>query len=152
MFAVCLRYAHNHADAEDILQEAFIKVFRDLSQYKPYGPLGGWIRTIVVHTALEHLRKNKRKDNATVDNVLPIDSQVEATVLEEMSAKELLQKIYELPEDYRVVFNLYAIEGYAHREIAEMLSISEANSKVRLNRARNLLKSEVSAIIEWKTK
>lgn len=152
MFAVCLRYAHNHADAEDILQEAFIKVFRDLGQYKPYGPLGGWIRTIVVHTALEHLRKNKRKDSATVDNILPIDSPVEATALEEMSAKELLQKIYELPEDYRVAFNLYAIEGYAHREIAEMLNISEANSKVRLNRARNLLKSEVSAIIEWKTK
>lgn len=152
MFAVCLRYARNTADAEDMLQDAFIKVFRDLHQYKPFGPLGGWIRTIVVHTALEHLRKYKLKNQSETDKILPIDPIEKSVALEQLSANELLEKIYELPDEYRVVFNLYAIEGYAHREIAEMLDISVANSKVRLNRARNSLKATVEQSFEVRSK
>ncbi len=152
MYAVCLRYARSTADAEDMLQDAFVKVFRDLHQYKPFGPLGGWIRTVVVHTALEHLRKHKLKNLSETDNILPIDIVEQPIAIEQMSANELLEKIYDLPEEYRVVFNLYAIEGYAHREIAEMLNISIANSKVRLNRARNSLKSVVEKSFEIKSR
>ncbi len=152
MFAVCLRYAQSRPEAEDMLQEGFIKVFRDLPSYKPTGPLGGWIRTVIVHTALEQVRKKRIKTQSSYDNIVPLTGHPKDTPLEDLSAKELIQYISALPEEYRLVFNLYAIEGYSHAEIGEMLEISVANSKVRLSRARSALKRTVEANYSYRSK
>jgi RNA polymerase sigma-70 factor (ECF subfamily) len=140
MFGLCLRYAKSREDAEDILQNGFIKVYRDLHQYTPKAPLGAWIRKVMVNTALEHLRKNKKH---SFNDELPIDLQIEYSeeLFGKLHAKELLQFIHSLPEEYSTVFNLYAIEGYSHKEIAEALNLSVSNSKVRLNRARTMLQA-----------
>jgi RNA polymerase sigma-70 factor (ECF subfamily) len=144
MFAVCLRYARCSADAEDMLQEGFLKVFRDLPGYKPIAPIGAWIRIVMIHTALEHLRKNKKSQQNDRDNIRLLQIESSERVQSGINAEELRQRISELPDDFRAVFNLYAIEGYSHSEIAEMLDISEANSKVRLSRARAVLKRTVA--------
>jgi len=144
MFAICLRYARCTADAEDMLQEGFLKVYRDLHQYKPEAPLGAWMRRVVINTALEHLRRNKNSNATDNDNVRILRLETEEKALSELTAQELRQRITELPDDFRAVFNLYAIEGFSHLEIADMLDISVANSKVRLNRARGILKRSIA--------
>jgi RNA polymerase sigma-70 factor (ECF subfamily) len=143
MFVLCLRYASVKDDAEDILQEGFIKVFKDLKDYKPIAPLGAWMRRVMINTALQHIRKNKNQLENDSDNILHLHNRQEPVALDKLKADDLLYEIRSLPEAYRSVFNLYAIEGYSHREIAEMLSISVANSKVRLNRARGILRSRL---------
>lgn len=147
MFALCLRYARSREEAEDILQDGFLKVYRDLRQYQPRAPLGAWIRRVMVNTALEHLRRTKNKPKmhdgaATPDPNYHPDG--------EMNAAELMDYINLLPHDYATAFNLFAIEGYAHREIAAMLGISETNSKVRVNRARKLLKARLEKLFDLK--
>jgi RNA polymerase sigma-70 factor (ECF subfamily) len=141
MYAICLRYAACTADAEDMLQDGFIKVYRDLHQFKPDAPLFFWIRKVMIHTALEHIRKNKKSDGH--DNVRLMTLATDEKAFSELNAQELRRRISELPDDFRLVFNLYAIEGYSHQEIADMLDISVANSKVRLNRARGILKRSI---------
>ncbi len=142
-YALCLRYAHCPADAEDMLQDGFIKIYRDLHQYKPEAPLAFWIRRVMINTALEHIRKHRKKEANDSDNMRILQLETEEKTFSELNAQELRQRISELPVDFRTVFNLYAIEGYSHPEIAEMLEISVANSKVRLNRARNILKRSI---------
>ena len=144
MYALCLRYARCSADAEDMLQEGFLKVFRDLPGYKPIASLGAWIRKVMIHTALEHLRKNKKARENDRDNIRSLQIESREGVQSGINAEQLRRHIAQLPDDFRAVFNLYAIEGYSHREIAEMLDISEANSKVRLSRARTVLKRTVT--------
>jgi RNA polymerase sigma-70 factor (ECF subfamily) len=143
MFALCLRYARCNADAEDMLQEGFLKVFRDLHQYKPEAPLGAWIRKVMINTALEHIRSNKKPHENDHDNIRLLQLESQEGVHDALNTKELRRRIAELPDDFRTVFNLYAIEGYSHQEISEMLHISVANSKVRLNRARRILKRSI---------
>lgn len=153
MKGVCLRYAASEAEAEDILQEAFIKVFHSLSTYQDYGPLGGWIRKITVNTALEHCRKQKvfqlhLQEMKNGQPILGFTPNSANSVIEKMSAAELLIHIQQLPTGFRTVFNLYAIEGYTHPEIAELLNISEGTSKSQYSRARLHLQQMIERTIE----
>lgn len=137
MYCICLRFAKNNFDAEDILQEGFIKVFLNLDKYKGLGSFEGWVRQIITLTALNFVRKNKNNrhcmepDRFLLDhNNNPFDRLVE---------KDIMRKVTQLPAGYRTVFKLFAIEGYSHSEIAEMLGCSEGNSKSQFARSRRCL-------------
>ncbi len=148
MFAVCLRYGKSREDAEDMLQDGFIKVFRDLHQYKPIAPLGAWIRKVMVNTALEHVRSAKRKIVTHAYDGLVLNQSGEQE--SELDARHLTLIIQSLGDEYRLVFNMFAIEGYSHAEIAEKLEISESNSKVRLTRARKMIQEMLEKLFETK--
>ncbi|WP_437920590.1 RNA polymerase sigma factor [Sphingobacterium sp. LRF_L2] len=142
MYAVCIRYAPNEAAAKDILQLGFIKVFQKCHYFENKGSLEGWIRKIMVNTAIENHRKNNLSYLEPVDeqhHTIPSTDSSQDNLL----YNDLLTLIKSLPIGYRTIFNLYAIEGYSHREIAEMLSISEGNSKSQLSRARQWLKDKL---------
>lgn len=141
MYAVCQRYAHTSLEADDILQNSFVKVFTKHDLYDGKGSLEGWIKRIVVNTAIETHRQNKRSYAENIDNVHLSDSSPLGT--EQTGYQELLALVQQLPLGYRTVFNLYAIEGYSHKEIAEMLLISEGNSKSQLSRARQWLQNKL---------
>jgi len=140
MMGVCLRYAKDYEEAQDIMQDAFIKIFGKLANYEKKGSLEGWVRRIVVNTALDSYRKNKKhQQNVGVDSV---DYLLEnkTFIIEELNANDLLAVIKTIPAGYQMVFNLFAIEGYSHREIAEKLNITESTSKSQYSRARKLLR------------
>ncbi|NBV14003.1 MAG: RNA polymerase sigma factor [Sphingobacteriia bacterium] len=142
MFAICLRYAKNQETAEDILQDGFIRVFGALNTFRKQGSLEGWIRRIMVNTALEYHRKEVKM--YTISEAAEVSSESsDADALSQLSNIEALELLKSLPLGYRNVFNLYAIEGYNHAEIAEMLQISEGTSKSQLSRARSLLQQKV---------
>ena len=139
MLAVCYRFAHNREDAEDMLQEGFIKVFSQIHTFRNQGAFEGWIRRIVVHTCINHLKKNKRF-NESVDIIHANTIQVrEETVPSIVQAKQIVECIRLLPMGYRTVLNLYAIEGYTHKEIADMLDIEESTSRSQYTRAKAML-------------
>lgn len=140
-----MRYASCEADAEDILQDAFITVFRKLDTFKAQGALGGWIRKVTVNTALMHYRKNKRNQLYAEIEESGIDLASDENILHEISAKHLMGLIQSLPEGYRMVFNLYGIEGFKHHEIAKQLGISEGTSKSQYSRARKILIEKIKA-------
>lgn len=137
---VCLRYAPTTFEAEDIVQEGFVKVFSNIQNFKRDCPLEFWIRRIIINTALKHLRQKSlltvSHETEEVENVSSGDYN-----LNDYSMDELLSVIQSLAPRYRMVFNLYAIEGYNHKEIGEMLDISEGTSKSQYSRARALLQS-----------
>ena len=139
MLAVCYRFAHNREDAEDMLQEGFIKVFLQMHTFQNKGAFEGWIRRIIVHTCINHLKKNKRF-NESVD-ILHANSILirEETVPSIVQAKQIVDCIRALPIGYRTVLNLYAIEGYSHKEIADMLDIEESTSRSQYTRAKQML-------------
>ena len=142
MKGICLRYSNNETEAEDLLQESFIKAFNKLDTFNNNGALGGWLRKIAVNTALEHYRKNKNK--TVVLDLNQVDSLIPDNAIESLELEDLLKKIQSLPTGFRTVFNLYAVEGYNHREIGEMLSISEGTSKSQYSRARVLLRDMIA--------
>lgn len=139
MLAVCYRFAHNREDAEDMLQESFIKVFSQIHTFQNKGAFEGWIRRIIVHTCINHLKKNKRF-NESVDIINASSIQVrEESIPSIVQAKQIVECIRLLPIGYRTVLNLYAIEGYSHKEIAEMLDIEESTSRSQYTRAKQML-------------
>lgn len=139
MLAVCYRFAHNREDAEDMLQEGFIKVFSQIHTFRNQGAFEGWIRRIVVHTCINHLKKNKRF-NESVDIIHANSMQIrEESVPSIVQAKQIVECIRMLPMGYRTVLNLYAIEGYSHKEIADMLDIEESTSRSQYTRAKQML-------------
>jgi RNA polymerase sigma-70 factor (ECF subfamily) len=142
MFGVCLRYSGSSEDAQDILHEGFLKIFEKIKQYKFKGSFEGWVRKIMVNTALEKFR-NQYKVISIEDNVFEYDTRGSEDMTDNMTAKELLAFIQDLSPQYRTVFNLYAIEGYSHKEISELLNISEGTSKSNLSRARIILQEKV---------
>lgn len=146
MLGICYRYTKSIADAEDVLQEGFVKVFRNLHQYKFEGELGGWIRKIMVNTAINYLKKNTRYQT----ELLFTDDQLHAVVDDHpevrMSAKELSELIRQLPTGYQTIFNLHAVEGFTHVEIGEILGIHEGTSRSQYARARNLLITWIESI------
>jgi RNA polymerase sigma factor (sigma-70 family) len=144
MWGVCLRYAKDKDEAKDILQDGFIKVFDKISQFEGRGHFEGWLRKIMINTALAEYRK-KRYLNFESDLSKDIDDGSEHIECD-IAVEELLDIIKELPSQYKLVFNLYAIEGYSHKEISKMLGISEGTSKSNLSRARDILKKKVTAI------
>ncbi|MCR6720539.1 MAG: sigma-70 family RNA polymerase sigma factor [Chitinophagaceae bacterium] len=139
MLAVCYRYAHNREDAEDMLQEGFIKVFMQMHTFENRGAFEGWIRRIIVHTCINILKKNK-KFNESVDIIHANSIQVrEDSVSSIVQAKQVVECIRLLPIGYRTVLNLYAVEGFSHREIAQMLEVEESTSRSQYTRAKTML-------------
>ncbi|MBI1185163.1 sigma-70 family RNA polymerase sigma factor [bacterium] len=145
LMAVCYRYCKNREEAQDVLHEGFIKAVKNLHRFEGKGSFEGWLRRIMVNTALENFRKNKHL--VVVEDIEHAESQrVESKALDKMSAEELLRLVNALPAGFRVVFNLYAIEGYSHKEIAEQLQISIGTSKSQLSRARAALQNMIKGI------
>ncbi|MBM3432685.1 MAG: sigma-70 family RNA polymerase sigma factor [Bacteroidetes bacterium] len=142
LFAVCLRYASDREAAEDILQEGFIKLFQKLSTYRSEGSFEGWARRIIVNTAIEHFRRIKPLVSLEQETP-PQEPSLQETGVTQLEAKELSALIQELPVGYRTVFNLYAVEGYNHGEIAQQLGISEGTSKSQYARAKKWLQERL---------
>ena len=139
MLGVCYRFAKNREDAEDMLQEGFIKVFTQIHQYRNEGALEGWIRRIIVHTCINHLKKNKKFANS-LDIIHAHSIHVNEEMIPSiMQAKQVVECIRMLPLGYRTVLNLYAIEGFPHKEIAAMLDIEESTSRSQYTRAKAML-------------
>ncbi len=151
MYGVCLRYATDQDQAQDVLQEGFIKVFSKIRQFKGGGSFEGWIRRIMVNTALEKLRV-KNYTYSIEENPVAYKSGKEDNIISNITSQDLMKIINELSPQYKTVFNLYAIEGYSHKEIGKMLGISEGTSKSNLSRARNILQKQVSKYYEIATK
>jgi RNA polymerase sigma-70 factor (ECF subfamily) len=144
LMGVCLRYARHRADAEDIFQEAFVKIFRNLTDVRQPETLAAWVRRVVVNTAITHYHHEKTRQTADLD-AAP-DAADDAVVLTQLGTDELLRLIQALPDGYRLVFNLYVIEGHTHPEIGRMLNISENTSKSQLARAKAWLRRELRAV------
>lgn len=145
MFGVCLQYSKDYTEAEDVLQDGFVKVFTKISQFNFNGSFEGWVRRIVVNCALE--RHRKKNLLYSVSNIQDYDYKLAYDdVMGEISSKELLGLVQELSPQYKIVFNLYAIEGFSHKEIGEKLNISAGTSKSNLSRARNILQNKVKAL------
>jgi RNA polymerase sigma-70 factor (ECF subfamily) len=139
MLSVCYRFAHNREDAEDMLQEGFIKVYSQVHTFQNKGAFEGWIRRIMVHTCINHLKKNK-KFNESVDIIYANGVQIrEESVPSIVQAKQIVECIRLLPLGYRTVLNLYAIEGYTHKEISTMLDVEESTSRSQYTRAKQML-------------
>ncbi|MFC3200145.1 RNA polymerase sigma factor [Parapedobacter deserti] len=145
MLGVCMRYARSTFEAEDILQTGFIKVFSSMESYRGEGSFEGWIRRIIVNTAIEMYRKNMRSmQPVELENAH--EGMQEAFSMDAMECEDLLRIIQALPDGYRIVFNMYALEGFSHKEIAEALRISEGASKSQLSRARTWLKEKIKQL------
>jgi RNA polymerase sigma-70 factor (ECF subfamily) len=147
MYGVCLRYYPNVEVARDILQDGFIKVFQKIRSYRFEGSLEGWIRKIMVNTALEYHRKKKEEVEVNLTNA---HTRFEHSFIQ-TDYQLLLAIVSTLPKQYRIVFNLYAIEGYSHSEIAVLLNISESTSKSNYSRARAILREKVSKIEKYES-
>ncbi|MEZ4847657.1 MAG: RNA polymerase sigma factor [Bacteroidia bacterium] len=145
MMALCYRYARDEANAEDILQEGFIKIFQKINKYDDRGSFEGWVRRIMVNTAIDHIRKQKHQQNEVEINEV-ISEDVSESVLDKLEAEHLFEVIQQLPTGYRLVFNLYAIEGYSHKEIGEQLNITESTSRSQYTRARAMLKRKIEEL------
>ena len=142
MMGICMRYAKDTFEAEDVLQMGFVKVFQKISDFRGEGSFEGWIRRIMVNTAIESYRKNLRNLNLVdIDEVY--DQPQNTFDMSGLELKDLLKLVQQLPNGYRLVFNLYVIEGYSHKEIAKQLGITEGASKSQLSRARAILKEKI---------
>lgn len=150
MLGVCMRYAKDQFEAEDMLQTGFVKVFRKLNDYRWEGSFEGWMRKIMVHTSIEIYRKNLRTLHVVDISVTNDQEAVSEFDMSSINIKDLLRLIQNLSDGYRIVFNMYAIEGYSHKEIGEQLGISEGASKSQLSRARAVLKSQVLKLEGYK--
>ena len=143
MYNVCLAYAKDREEAKDILQEGFIKVFRNLRKYKEEGSLQAWIRRIIINVAIDHVRKQKRKIFIEMENLEEPGTGFSG-IPSDMETEEIITFVRRLPEGARLIFNLFALEGYSHKEIAKKLDITEGTSKSQVSRARALLQSWMS--------
>lgn len=142
MMAVCMRYAGNRMEAEDMLQDAFIKIFDHLNTFKMEGSLEGWVRRIVVNTSINKLRSKKVRFEELSESGEEMQFQDES-IIDRMSEKDLLKLISEMPQGYRYVFNMYAIEGLSHKEIADNLGIEEASSRSQYAKAKKYLQHQI---------
>ncbi len=139
MKSLCLRYVGNEQDAEDVLQEGFILVFTKLKNYKFDGSFEGWLRKIMINVSLRFLKKNKKNLVKNIDEVYSLYDKNE-NIYSKLSQEELMQTMYKLPDGYRVVFNMFAIEGYSHKEIGNILKIGESTSRSQLAKAKKRLR------------
>lgn len=151
MYAVCLRYATNADEAQDILQDGFIKVFKKLDSYRGDGSFEGWVRRIFVNTAIEYFRRKKYLQPVTEKEENTIEGKY-VSALDDLAEKDILNLITQLSPGYKTVFNMYVVEGYSHKEIGDMLGISEGTSKSQLSRAKAILQDLVRQHIEDRQK
>ncbi len=140
LFSVCLKYSRNYAEAEDNLQDSFLTIFNKIEQYKNKGSFEGWLKRITVNTVLQRYRNEKVFDIINEDTIEDVELEIDE---EHVSIDYLLKIIQELPDRYRLVFNLYVLDGYSHKEIADMLKINLGTSKSNLARARQILKQTI---------
>ncbi|RKR85027.1 RNA polymerase sigma-70 factor (ECF subfamily) [Mucilaginibacter gracilis] len=144
MLAVCMRYATDRMEAEDMLQNGFVKVFKKLDDFRDEGSFEGWVRRIMVHSSIEYYRKH-HKMMQVVDIETPgAEQSVDPVAASNLGVQDLLAIIQQLPPGYKMVFNMYAIEGYSHKEIGEIMNITEGASKSQLSRARTILKEQIA--------
>ena len=143
MFAICLRYSKNQMDAEDILQEGFVKLFNNLNRFRGEGSFEGWVRRIFVNTAIEHIRR-KNLNTAVGEGLENSIADKQKSALDSLYEKDLIKTSRTLSDGYRTVFNMYAIEGYSHKEIAGQLGITESTSKSQFSRAKALLRTIIT--------
>ncbi len=152
MLFVCFRYCKSREEAEDVLQDGFIKIFKYINTFKFEGSFEGWVRRIMVNTAIEHIRKNKQMHVfEDVENILE-SPESELDITGKLNEKELLKMVRMLPDGYKTVFNMYVIEGYSHKEIAEMLGIAEGTSKSQLSKAKVFLKTLLHKYLDIEVK
>jgi RNA polymerase sigma factor (sigma-70 family) len=145
LMTICRRYANDHHEAEDMLQESFIRIFKSINQYKSMGSFEGWVRRITVNTAIQVLQK--RKIRFTELENLPIERQSsDSSVLSDLGAEDLLKLISLLPDGYRTVFNLFVLEGYSHEEISKVMKIEAATSRSQLSKARAMLREKINSL------
>lgn len=140
LFSICLKYAPNKTEAEDILQDSFITIFDKIEQYKRKGSFEGWLKRVTINTALQRYRKPTVVSLVNEENIEDVGVEV---IDETITLDFLLKLVQELPDRYRMVFNLYVLDGYSHKEIAKLLSISQGTSKSNLARARKILKNKI---------
>ena len=150
LLGVCFRYASSQADAEDILQEAFVKIFNKLDNFRRESSLETWMTRIVINTAISHLRLNKKHQNESDLEVIENKYSFSNEQFNQIDAKILMNAIQELPDNYRVVLNMFAIEGYSHKEIAEELGIPEVTSRSHFFRAKSILEKKLLNINKMK--
>jgi RNA polymerase sigma factor (sigma-70 family) len=143
MWAICLRYTKDHDQAKDVLQDGFMKIFDKIAQFEGRGNFEGWMRKVIVNTAIAEYRKQRYLSIETM-HISTYESEVFDNIESNISADELMNIVQELPPQYKLVFNMYAIEGYAHKEIAELLGITEGTSKSNLSRARDILQRKIN--------
>lgn len=146
LFAIALRYMKNQDDAADVLQDAFVKVYKNIASFRFDCPLEAWLKRIVINTALKALQKNKRMGFQEDVEFYSNELSVEETGIQRLALEQLMELIHQLPDGCQTVFNLYAIEGYKHNEIAEMLGISEGTSKSQFSRAKSLLQEKLQEV------
>lgn len=152
MLGVCLRYSKNLTEAEDILQEGFIKVFKNIKNFRKEGSFEGWIRRIIINSAITHINKNKISFKEIDEDKMDFPEQTETNeTFAPVSQEVLLHLIQNMPEGYKMVLNLFVFEGYSHREISETLNISENTSKSQLSKARKYLKNKLKELNKVKT-
>lgn len=144
MHGVCLRYTEDVDEAKDVLQEGFIKVFKNLSKFRSEGSFEGWLRRIFINTSIEHYRKRKYVTRVTNQSDEQIQDE-DINVLHRLAERDILAIINQLSPGYKTVFNLHVIEGYSHKEIADMLGINEGTSKSQLARAKSVLKKIIES-------
>jgi len=147
MYAVCLRYSGNTDDAADLLQEGFIKVFRNLQKFRKEGSFEGWVRRVFVNTAIEHYRRKHSLTTVVSDKEETIEDN-SWNALDRLAEKDIIALVQQLSPGYRTVFNMYVIEGYSHKEIGDILDISEGTSKSQLARAKGILQKKVQAFLD----
>ena len=145
MYYICLRYARHEMEAQDMLQDGFVKVFDHIGKFKFEGSSEGWVRRIMVNTALNYCRKRSFKEEVIGLEDYQ-DQVVSSKAISKLSEQELLQLIQQLPDGYRMVFNLYVIEGYSHKEIGDKLGISESTSRSQLAKSRKWMQNEVTKL------
>lgn len=150
MFAVCMRYAENREEAEDMVLEGFVKIFDHLEKYQHTGSFEGWMKTIMINTAIDYQRKYKKMNElVSCEEVSEaVFSNAESNVISKMSSDELLKLVQELPPMSKNVFNLFVFDGFSHTEIADMLQIKEGTSFWHLNNARNILKEKIRKLYQ----
>jgi RNA polymerase sigma-70 factor (ECF subfamily) len=144
MYAVCLRYARHELEAQDLMQEGFIRVFEKLPDFRQEGSFEGWIRRIMVHTSINHYRRKAFQQERFGLERMP-EGEVAPDAVGRLSEEELMAMVASLPDGYRMVFNLYAIEGFDHAEIADLLGCGESTSRSQLAKARRLLQMKIEA-------
>lgn len=139
---MCLKYAQNYQDAEDVLQDSFLQIFAKIDQYKEKGSFEGWMKRITINVALQKYRQRQKMQVVRTHEVESEEVSIE--IEEELETDFLLELIQQLPDQYRLVFNLYVLDHFSHKQIAEMLQISEGTSKSNLSRARAILKQKIT--------
>lgn len=146
MMAVCMRYANNRAEAAEILNDGFLKVFENIGKYQPEYSLQGWVRKIIVNTAIDTFRRNRQYYFMMEAESANEEQTLQPAIIDHFAAEDIIKLIQELPPVYKVVFNLYVIEGYSHQEIAEQLQITESTSRANLVKARRKLQQMIQQL------